>query len=203
MIHIDDKLLLERLRHYAGPIEFHLTTALNAKSIWIELAAGETVNQPMLGMRIDDDAEKQRDKIQHAVNAIGKDFDVVRIKVEAAPSNKNLPQSNASASDAPSDCYFEHHVALQITPTTNLEELRESVAKFHGHLSRNAFKEKTEASNESRFVTQRFHRMGQNEADDKLDELLAFLKSEGFDTHGVEREYNIFDSALYLDEGWM
>ena len=131
MEHFDYPLLHDRIAHYSGPVEVHVTAhlentpsaksrfqmaclALGGKSIWIELEEGETINQPMFGLRLNTSPKEQVDKIRDIVESLTQDFSIKRIKVEAGPDNENVPQTAAAARDEPDDCYFEHHVALSL-----------------------------------------------------------------------------------------
>lgn len=220
MTFFDDQLLLKRLAHYSGPAEVHITVSLentsgdkarfqracqqhNGKSIWIELESGETVNQPMYGARLFTSAQEQADEIKMLVCSFAQDFHVRRVKVEAGPHNQNIPQSSQDALDAPDDCYFEHHVALRLNSIEDLDKLKSDLKGYHGYLSKNAFKTTPESGEHIRFVTQRFSNIGQQQANIELEKLTTFVKQQEINVRRVEREYNIFDSNLHLDQGWM
>lgn len=220
MANFDTQLLNTRLRHYVGPVEFHVTVSLDntptqmarfreacreldGKCVWIELDEGETTNQPMYGNRLFSDPTEQSEKICEVVERLVEKFSVTRVKVEAGPNNNNIPQSEAEAKREPADCYFEHHVALLFEAGTSVAALGKQFAPFSGHLSKNAFKTLSETEEQIRFVTQRFRDIGQTVADERLNELLKFVEHQGYEVIDCEREYNIFDSNLHLDEGWM
>ncbi|MEP3890327.1 MAG: hypothetical protein ABJN69_07650 [Hellea sp.] len=220
MVNFDSTLLMHRLAHYSGPAELHLTVELgngaveksrfkeacraqNGKSIWIELDKGHCINQPMFGVRMSSSAQEQADEIQMLVSEFSKGFLIRRIKVEAGPNNKNIPQSSLAALNEPADCYFEHHVALGLKADVDLEHLKSELALYHGYLSRNAFKTAPQSREQIRFVTQRFSKMSQMDADAKLGKLINYARQERLSIIDTEREYNIFDSNLHLDRGWM
>ncbi|MGB0905848.1 MAG: hypothetical protein ACPGVT_00020 [Maricaulaceae bacterium] len=205
---------------YSGPIEVHITVeientpserarfqaacvAQNGKSIWIELEQGQTINQPMYGARFSSSVQEQANEIRRLVDILGQDFSITRIKVEAGPYNENIPQSESDARDEPAECYFEHHVALGLKPDTDFDQLKSDLATYDGYLSRNAFKTASKTGLQTRFVTQRFKSIGQAAADTRLDHLLNYAKQLNIEVVDVEREYNIFDSNLHLDKGWM
>jgi len=211
---------MNRLTHYSGPAEVHITVSLentsiekarfqkacqqqNGKSIWIELESGETINQPMYGARLFTSAQEQADEIKRLVDSFAQDFQVRRVKVEAGPHNQNIPQSSRDALDAPDDCYFEHHVALGLMPNTDLDKLKSDLKNYHGYLSKNAFKTTPESGKQIRFVTQRFSNIGQPQANIELEKLTTFATRQSINVIQIEREYNIFDSNLHLDQGWM
>jgi hypothetical protein len=139
--YFDYPLLLQRLSRYAGPAELHITVELentlaekarfraaclsqNGKSIWIELEDGHSINQPMFGIRMSLPPQEQADKIKALVDIFAQDFAVRRIKVEAGPHNLNIPQSAEMAENEPADCYFEHHLALELEADTDFDQLK-------------------------------------------------------------------------------
>lgn len=213
--------LLKRLDYYQGPIELHITVVLdntesererfnsackaqNGKSIWIELEDGQTKNQPMYGIRFARSTPRQQtDRISQLVTAFAADFSIIRVKVEAHPNNDNIPQSDSATANEPADCYFEHHLALELSPTADLEKLKGDLAAYDGYLSRNRFKTLNKNGLEVRFVTQRYHRLGRPNAEAKLNRLIEYLKSINLAIVDIEQEYNVFDSNLPLDTGWM
>ena len=220
MLKVDYKLLLERLKRYSGPIEIHITVKLEntesakrgfldacksnqGKAIWIELDKGETINQPMYGVRLNSTAEEYIKRIESLVDVFNQNFLVNRVKIEAGPKNMNIPKSSDEAKDEPIDCYFEHHVELRLDVGADLEKLKSDLSRYSGYVSRNAFKIETETGTHTRFVTQRFLNLGDGEADDKLAELISYVEDENIEIASVEREYNIFDSNFNLDNGWM
>lgn len=177
--------------------------AQNGKSIWIELEGGQSINQPMFGIRMSSTARTQADNIKALVEAFAQDFLVKRIKVEAGPHNNNIPQSSDVALNEPDDCYFEHHVAMELKGDTDFDGLKSELAGYHGYLSRNAFKTAPQSGEQIRFATQRFSKVTQKEADAKLEKLVNYMKKKQLNVMRIEREYNIFDSNLHLDQGWM
>lgn len=213
--------LLRRLERYRGPVEIHVTVHLdnteeekvrfemackaqNGKCIWIELEDGQVKNQPMYGRRLPSSApHQQAAEIYKLVEALSLEFSLMRIKVEASPHNEGIPQTNEAASTEPEDCYFEHHLALHLLPSVNVIELKKLAVSYDGYLSRNAFKSVTAAGEHIRFITQRFHNIGQPEADAKLDRLVGYLREVSIPIVDIEREYNIFDSNLDIDRGWI
>lgn len=220
MAYFDFPLLLQRLTYYAGPAEIHITVSLenteaekarfqeaceieNGKSIWIELASGHNINQPMYGKKLFTSALKQADEISRLVDRFEENFLVKRVKVEAGPDNQNIPQKFDKAQTEPEDCYFEHHVALSLNPDIDFKLLKSQLAQYDGYLSNNAFKIEPASGQQIRFVTQRFSKIGQMEANAELDKLIAYAKQAGIEVIRVEREYNIYDSNLHLDNGWM
>ncbi|MCK5726813.1 MAG: hypothetical protein KAH22_08325 [Thiotrichaceae bacterium] len=217
----DNTLLLERLQTYAGHYECHITVdiginnsehlqcfeetckSLGAKAIVIQLSNGKSPNQPMLSQFIRGDLEHAVEMINTLHNRLAEQFTVVRLKVEAAINNSNIPQSDAIAEALPKSCYFEHHIKMRLAKETDLSTLKTKLAQYHGYLSKNAHSFVDGQNNEEyRFVTQRF-RCGEPTAKRKLDALEAFLQNQPIAIHKIIREFNIFDSYSDLDNGWM
>jgi hypothetical protein len=85
-------------------------------------------------------------------------FRVVRIKIEAAPGNDGVPQSDLAALAHP-DLYFEHHLKLNLAPDADLELLRSIATAHSAHLSHNALQTSNNGWTK-RFLTQRCMQVG-------------------------------------------
>lgn len=208
--------LLKRLQHYGGLFECHITVvlsgnrvqdfcescyALNAKPIVIELSSGATSFQPMLSKRLSGEAIAVLASIEELEAQLSAQYDVTRIKVEAALSNHGIPSTNGDAISSVRDCYFEHHVKVLLDKTEDRELLRRNLESLQGHLSRNALNQLGDT--EQRFITQRFYNTGQMEAAENLEKLINFLTLEKITILDQIREYNIYDSNVDLDSGWI
>jgi hypothetical protein len=163
----------------------------------------KTRSQPMLTRRghgdFDDELNIAND-ISRALVAVG--FPVVRIKLEAAPGNQDIPQSDLEAGSHPAERYFEHHVKLLLAPTANIIELREVVSQYSAHLSQNVLHIRSDLWQE-RFVTQRCMRFGRSNAQKQLQILLDSIASLGYNPIDIEAEFVVYDSNLALDRGWI
>ncbi|MGW0935923.1 hypothetical protein [Streptomyces sp. NPDC002666] len=71
-----------------------------------------------------------------ALRAAG--FSVVRVKIEAAPWNADVPRTPAEAAALPLVCHFEHHVKLLLRGEPQLALARHVAERHDAHLSRNA-----------------------------------------------------------------
>lgn len=203
---------------YRGNFEVHLTVraggALDAFRAWCEaqrckcvrivLARGVHVEQPMATWRRSDTVlpdvlaaatERARD-LERA------GFSVVRVKIEAEPSNDDVPATAAAALVQPPANYFEHHVKLRREAAAGRELLLRVCLDHAAHLSRNAWREPAEGF-EERFVTLRSYRMGRSASKRRLHRLLAALEGVGEQIIKVESEYTVHDSNLALDAGWL
>jgi hypothetical protein len=206
------------MHNYRGDFEVHLTvravSALDAFRAWCEagrckcvrivLARGVQVEQPMATWWRDDtvlpDVLAEATERARVLGSAG--FAVVRVKIEAAPSNDDVPATDADALLQPSCNYFEHHVKLR-RETARGRELLLRICLDHGaHLSRNALREPAEGF-EERFVTLRSYRLGRSASEQRLHRLLAALEGAGERIIGVESEYTVHDSNLALDAGWL
>ncbi len=204
--------------NYRGNFEIHLTVAETdelemfrawcetegCKCIWIVLARGSHVQQPMATWRrtrtilpdVFEEARQRARKLAHA------GFRVVRVKIEADPSNEQVPMTDASASLETAGCYFEHHVKLQRQMNAERDVLLEICRRHSAHLSHNAWRKSVDGM-EERFVTLRSYRVGRLEAEQQLQHLLAALRVAGEHVLEVESEYSVYDSNLALDDGWL
>lgn len=213
---IDYDVLAERLHYYAGAYESHITVlcdegmfdrfsdrcqALDAKAIVIELNVGDRPVQPMLCKRHLTGSSETLSNIVQMIGALSEEFEVERVKVEASLNNRGIPLRSDSAVRLPADCYFEHHVKLDLPNGFDDGELRNQVRKFSGHLSLNPLH--TDKSRQRRFITQRFYNSTENQASLKLKQLEEYLEHTDFDVLQVIREFNIYDSNIDRDRGWM
>ncbi|MET9662585.1 hypothetical protein, partial [Streptomyces sp. NPDC006510] len=149
-----------RLEHWAQRNGLKLTR--------IVLDRGTTPDQPMLSERGRGSLSRQRTAAalrSAELRAAG--FPVVRVKIEAAPWNEDIPRTADEAAALSPDCHFEHHVKLLLSGEPQLAVAR-AVAERHGaRLSRNA-RRTTGPGRHERFVTQRCHAVGRPEARARL-----------------------------------
>jgi hypothetical protein len=206
------------MHSYRGDFEVHLTvravTTLDAFRAWCEaerckcvrivLARGMQVEQPMATWRRDDTVlpDVLVEATERAQDLDRAGFAVVRVKIEADPSNDDVPTTDAAALLQPSCNYFEHHIRLSRAADAGRELLLRVCLDHASHLSRNAWREPAEGL-EERFVTLRSFRMGRSASEQRLHCLLAALENVGEQIIGVESEYTVHDSNLALDAGWL
>ena len=105
------------------------------------------------------------------------------------------------ADKLPADCYFEHHVKLELPLKFDELALRRCMAKYNGYLSKNPLSK--EGVIQRRFVTQRFYQSTRKEAEQNLGPLLLKLQESDLKILQVIREFNIYDSNIARDAGWM
>jgi hypothetical protein len=176
----------------------------NFKSVRIILARGAHVDQPMATWRRHDTilsavvAETDRRAVE--MNRIG--FPVVRVKVETALDNDDVPLQDAEAQLHRPGNYFEHHVKLLRAKTAPCEPLLQTCEKHGAHLSRNAFREIAE-DREERFVTLRSYAVGRRSSERQVERLLAALEELGEQVIACESEYCVYDTNLDVDTGWL
>ncbi len=204
---------------FTGEFETHITVGLKdsnqfealqawgiargLKFIHIVLDRGIHVSQLMLtrhGKGGLTDQLKIASDSSKSLNAEG--FSVARIKIEAAPWNQDVPQSNAEAVNHPGDRYFEHHIKLLLEPSANIVTLRERATAHSAHLSRNVLRIRNDDYRE-RFVTQRCLAVGRVEARQQLQNLLNAIAPLGYLVIEVEEEFVVYDSNLKIDAGWI
>lgn len=207
-----------RMAEFEGEFETHVTVragdavAVDSLRAWadhhrlafhhIVLDRGQTPSQPMIGRRGRGGLSGELAAavvLGRLLDAAG--FDVSRVKIEAAPANCDVPDSDGAAADHPGR-YFEHHVKLALDPATDLAALRVLAVGHSAHLSRNARRVREDGRQE-RFVTQRCHAVGRVAARGRLDDLLSALASGGYAVVSVEEEFVVYDSAPGIDAGWL
>ncbi|MBA4190302.1 MAG: hypothetical protein C0467_20135 [Planctomycetaceae bacterium] len=204
---------------FEGEFETHITIRvaepgdINTLQAWAErrqltfhhiiLERGQTPSQPMIGRRgrgrLSGELIAAAD-LNRRLHAEG--FCVSRVKIEAAPGNGDVPNTDAEALDRHSGRYFEHHVKLVLDPETDVPGLANVAIAHSAHLSRNARRVRTDGRQE-RFVTQRCHAVGRQTASKRLDALLATLLTGGHYVLSVEKEFVVYDSDPSVDTGWL
>jgi hypothetical protein len=206
------------MHNYRGNFEVHLTVhavgALDVFRAWCEvqrckcvrivLARGVQVEQPMATWRRDDTVLPHvlAEATERAQDLELARFAVVRVTIEADPSNDDVPATDDAALLQPSGNYFEHHVKLRREAAAGRELLLRVCLHHAAHLSRNAWHKPAEGF-EERFVTLRSYRMGRSASEQRLHRLLAALEGAGEQIIDVESEYTVHDSNLALDAGWL
>jgi hypothetical protein len=204
---------------FEGEFETHLTvrapdpTGMEAVRAWaagrglkvlhIVLDRGHAPVQPMVTRRATGRLSEQLTAAADlACRLTGLGLTVVRTKVEAAPSNRDIPRSDAEARHRHAGRYFEHHVKLALDPAADETALAAAALRHGAHLSRNALREHGDGWRE-RFVTQRCPGVGRDTARQRLGELLVALVALGHPAVDVEEEFVVYDSNLEADDGWI
>ncbi|MFI9205405.1 hypothetical protein [Streptomyces sp. NPDC053048] len=169
----------------------------------ILLERGRTPSQPMLTLRRSGDVDEVRAAVEaegDALRAVG--FDVVRVKLEAAPWAEGVPGSDEEAVALGGRYYFEHHIKLLLPPGADTTALAHVSGRHTAHLSRNARRVRADGRAE-RFVTQRCRLVGRRTAGARLDALVAAVRAHCDEIASVEREFVVHDSDEALDAGWI
>ena len=204
---------------FAGEFETHLTVRLESpgdveqlrawagerklKCTHIVLARGSSASQPMLTFPERGTlSEAKGHAAASAAAAEAGGFHVTRVKIEAAPTNADVPIADDAGREQPADRYFEHHVKLLLESGTAIEPIVEIAHPHRAHVSRNALRRREDAR-EERFVTQRCFRVGRDTADAALGRLLDALTRAGHEIIDVEREFVVYDSNVARDAGWI
>lgn len=170
----------------------------------VVLARGRVCSQPMLTLTGSGTLAAQLAKASGvAAEAEAAGFPVVRVKVEATPWTRGVPQNAAEARELGPERYFEHHVKILCEGGhAGLEDLAARVVPHVAHLSWNARRVRSDGRAE-RFVTQRCALVGDPDAQRALDALCATLAHDGREIVSVEREFVVYDSDSSLDAGWI
>jgi hypothetical protein len=206
---------LNNLQESSDVFELHITVAQTVdleafkrfcytagiKALVIDLGAEQPV-QPMTCSRITgsfSEAMIKANQLREVLTNAG--FEVTRVKLEAAPWNAGVPESELQAQKVPSGNYFEHHTKLKLPKNANLRLLEMLCQTNNAHLSRNAFKVCSDGTSE-RLITQRHYGLGFVSASLRFNAFLEVLKSFDFIVEKTVSEYCVFDSNLQLDAGW-
>ena len=171
------------------------------KFVQIVLPRGAVRSQPMLGWRARGTLSEQRHAIAMAAERLRSDgIRLMRAKIEAAPSNADVPQSGPCATD---ERYFESHLKLLLDSHADIAGLTELAIAHGAHLSRNARRVR-EDGREERFATLR-RRSGGVDAITRDSAALADALSHSRLCQVVssEIEYVVYDSAPAVDAGWL
>ena len=210
---------------YAGIFEAHITVnapgdfergrfqrlceILSVKFVYIELSgkantnADKSSSQAMTASIHRGDIKEVEIELETMIKRIKKHgFQILRVKLEAALENQGVPRNSLEAITKPTQNYFEFHIKTILKKNQKPENLRALALAFDGHLSRNARMIRPDGKREF-FITQRFYGTGVERARARLDEFLVGLKTCGYETPGVLKEYTIFDSNTELDRDWM
>lgn len=208
------------VRQFTGEFETHLTVQPEvcgeddeAIRLWAErhgvkytrivLDRGRTPNQPMLTCQGQGNLAEQLATARQWSEQLRDDgFRVIRVKIEAAPWNADVPRTDAEAAALPKSCYFEHHVKLVLSGESQVAEVRTLAVPHSAHVSRNA-RRVTADGRQERFVTQRCRGVGRAEARRRLDALLRALSEAGHTAVEVEEEFVVHDDNLAVDAGWI
>lgn len=208
---------VEPPREFAGLFETHLTVAagptisldaihavaagLGLSCTHVVLSRGEHASQLLLSRR----GSGLRSEQIATAKALGPELgrsgiQVVRIKVEAALSNADIPGTDEAAHWSTPARYFEHHVKIAWDRGHDAPAIA-ALAEAHGaHLSRTAFGGRGSAE---RFVTQRCRMVGERGAADRLADLSSAIMRAGCVIMKIEREFVVHDDNLALDAGWI
>ncbi|MGW3741616.1 hypothetical protein ACWD62_13535 [Streptomyces sp. NPDC005146] len=207
-------------RAFRGEFETHLTVRPDARTIsgarlerWagqhgmkltrIILDRGAVPDQPMLTEHGRGTLAEQRAaaRLRSAeLRAAG--FSVVRVKIEAAPWNEDIPRTADEAAELSPVCHFEHHIKLLLSGEPEVASARAVAERHSAYLSRNARRAARHGRHE-RFVTQRCRAVGRPEARARLDALLGALASAGLEVVEVEEEFVVHDDHPAVDAGWI
>jgi hypothetical protein len=205
---------------YHGNFEVHITVstpsedkfgrfrewccAKDFKCVRIVLARGVHVEQPMATWRVRDASLSMIvAEAEACAGAIGREgFLVLRVKVEAALQNDDVPCRDSDAVAHRPENYFEHHIKLLRATAAPREALVKACETHGAHFSRNALRETADGF-EERFVTLRSYGVGRVSSERRLQELHATLLGLGERIMACESEYCVYDTNLDLDAGWL
>ncbi|MFJ2439091.1 hypothetical protein ACIOWG_01195 [Streptomyces sp. NPDC087658] len=167
------------------------------------LDRGRTPSRPTLVLRGTGCLDEQRRAAERCVLRLAEaGFTVVRTKLEAAPWNTGVPQTDAEAATLPARCHFEHRVTLRLPIPYDTTRLTTAVQRYSAHVSRDA-RRALPGGVQERSVTQQVRGAGRPAARARLDALLDGLVGAGFQPADVEEEFVLYDDNPAVDGGWV
>jgi len=145
------------------------------------------------------------DRMLHDAEALSREFEVVRLKLEAMASNRGVPQTDSQAEQVPGDTYFEYHVKVEAPVTPENDERLKQLARELTHalnvkvpFSCNNMRDKTQ-----RFLNPRTYRLGYESSAAIVQRVVDATLQQGFSVSKVIREFIVFDTNKDLDRGWL
>ena len=157
---------------------------------------GKYPRQPMLTAMFNGNEEEAVAMARSlAVEMCSAGMTVTRVKVEAMASNIGVPTQDASCR------YFEFHFKVPIASSTEWKRLNDACVPHGAHLFFNPY---SQTGRMQPVVTLRRYVSSLEEALKSLEQLIVSITQKGFPApDGIEREYSVLDSNVYLDEGWL
>lgn len=137
--------------------------------------------------------------------ALGKNHNIIRLKLEAVTTNKGVPSNVQEESYIPGDCYFEYHLKINSPPTAEADERLKS-------LSRSLTKElnipvpfscNNMKTHSQRFLNARTYGMGTEESFQVVDRIVKAAQNIGLEVTKIISEFIVFDTNKELDRGWL
>ena len=122
-------------------------------------------------------------------------LNIKRTKIEAMANNVGVPES------AIGEHYFEFHFKVNSSSKKDWDKLAETIVGYGAHLFFNTY---SQTGRMQPVVTLRCYDTTYKDASTKLNEMRDAIEKTGLKMHdGVEREYSVWDSNVYLDKGWL
>ena len=167
------------------------------------LDRGRTACRPTLTLHGTGTLDQQRaTAAEWTVRLAAAGFGVVRTKIQAAPWNVGVPQTDGEAEGLPAHCRFEHHITLRLPIPYDTRRLT-AVAQAHAaHVSRTV-RRALPGGVQERFVTQRARGLGRPGARVLLNALLDALAVAGFQPVDIAEEFVLHDDNPAVDSGWI
>lgn len=119
---------------------------------------------------------------------------VIRTKIETTPWHPSAAAPTAVQ-------YFESHLAVEVTPSQSVDNLRETAAKSGCHTSRNAFK--VYPDHKVIMVTKRDSKCLAPEFIQQVDEIRKVLTDSDYKVGHPIVEFVIYDSNQAHDDAWV
>jgi hypothetical protein len=169
---------------------------LRLKTLIIDLADASQV-QPMTCLIVRGSFERAKEQAVSCAEALKRHgFSVVRVKIEAAPTNLEIA-GNAATLD-PNVSYFECHIKVLINGKAEFSRLESFCDKNDLHISKNALRAFDNGC-EERFVTMRSSSISYSRFCGRAEQHEKALREGGFTVLKVVSEACVFDSNRVID----
>lgn len=190
------------------PFEFHLTVtvegseslmrfvdvckSLKVKALFVGL--NQTATDVMTSSRLIATYEEAKQYVKDLKDKLtNANFSVIREKIETVPWY-------LTSSTLPEGTYYECHIQVPVTSSTDYTLLHTICKRHDAHVSRNLFK--GDSDNGIQMVTVRGHK-NRTEFEKNTETLHQELRTAFGLEVSMEKEYVIFDSNISHDAAWL
>jgi len=153
---------------------------------------GDYKIQPMLTFWLNSTSELITnivDEIQQ--DMINNGIPIIRTKIESMAHNSGVPETISN------DHYFEFHFKINISGTSDWNNIVKLITPFGAHLFYNPYNKTLNPT-----VTVRRYTSLQN-LEDTFTKIKDLLETNGYELTHLEKEYSVFDSDVNLDKNWL
>lgn len=168
----------------------------------LENSEGNQIKDVMTSSKFYGDNRTAYEEVGRIENALMyRGFKVVRKKIESAPWHPGAPKKETDKT--PDGCYFESHLAIEIDDSKETKDkLITMVQIIDAHLSKNMFK-KVSDGKYIIMLTIRDYKTYRKKFENRIQEAIDLLKSDGWIIPKKEIEFCIYDTKISHDYLWL